>query len=208
MEPTPLVRVIDGVYRWSVWNEPRKLWFNGHLLRVGDLAVLVDPVAAREDVCEAIEEASGRCDRTIVVVTNRDHTRAADDVRRRFGAEVWVAAGDADAIAAEGLVADERIDDGDTIGELCVVRVAGAKTAGEIAVHWPARKLVVLGDAARGKPPGALSLLPADKLPDVAAAQAGVVALGALGVDVVLVGDGDDVTAGGSAALAAVATTP
>ena len=36
MEPTALIPVVDGIYRWSVWNEPRRLWFNGHLLRMGD----------------------------------------------------------------------------------------------------------------------------------------------------------------------------
>ena len=51
-------------------------------------------------------------------------------------------------------------------------------------------------------------MLPADKLPDVAAARAGVAKLAELGVEIVLVGDGDDLLSGGAAALASLAPGP
>jgi glyoxylase-like metal-dependent hydrolase (beta-lactamase superfamily II) len=202
MEPTELIPVVDGIYRWSVWNEPRRLWFNGHLLRMGDCAILVDPVPVTAAVAEAIDEAGARCARWLCVITNADHRRAAAEARGRFGAEVLVARGDADRF---DIAIDDTVDDGDEIAELRAVRVAGAKTPGELALHWPARKLVVLGDAALGKPAGGLSMLPAEKLPDMAAARAGVAKLAELGVEIVLVGDGDDLLSGGAAALASLA---
>jgi glyoxylase-like metal-dependent hydrolase (beta-lactamase superfamily II) len=199
-EPTGLIAVVDGVWRWSVWNEPRKLWFNGHLLRVGDTAVLVDPVPMTDEV------AAGLGTPGIIVVTNRDHARSAAVARDRFGARLLVSRRDA---AAAGLPADDTIDDGDVVaGELRVVRVADAKTEGELALYWPARRLLVLGDAAVGRPPGALAMLPADKLPDVARARAGVARLADLAPEVILVGDGADILAGGTAALAALGAGP
>lgn len=200
MEPTPLVSVLDDVARWSVWNQPRQLWFNGHLLRVGGAVVAVDPVPFGDEVARAIDAFGAP---SICVVTNRDHERAAAEVRARWGARVLVPGADAGEIR---LVADGTIGDGDAIaGALRAVAVAGAKTAGELALHWPARGLLVLGDAALGRPAGALSLLPAEKLPDVVAARAGVAALAALGAEIVLVGDGDDLLSGGIAALRALA---
>lgn len=198
--PTELIAVVDGVWRWSVWNEPRKLWFNGHLLRVGGTAVLVDPVPISGAV------AAGLGAPALIVVTNRDHARAAAEARERFGARLLVSRRDA---AATGLAADDTIDDGDLVaGELRVVRVADAKTEGELALHWPARRLLVLGDAAVGRPPGALAMLPDDKLPDVARARAGVARLAELAPEVILVGDGADILAGGTAALQALGAGP
>jgi len=202
MEPTDLVPVLDGVRRWSVWNEPRKLWFNGHKLRIGEVSVVIDPVPMTEAVIAGLSARPP----ALCIVTNRDHQRAAAQVRDRFGARVLVPRGDA---AQLELAYDDTVDDGDVIaGELRVIGVTGAKTPGEVALHWPARGLLVVGDAAIGRPAGALSLLPADKLPDVTAARAGVSRLADLGVEVVLVGDGDDVLADGAAALAALAPGP
>lgn len=202
VEPTALLPVIDDVFRWSVWNEPRKLWFNAHLLEVGDARVVIDPVPISDEVGAALAARPP----TVCVVTNRDHVRAAAELRARFGARVLVARGDARLIE---LAADGTVDDGDLVaGALRVVRVADAKTAGEIALHWPARSLLVLGDAAVGRPAGALSMLPDEKFPDPAKARAAVARLAALDVQVVLVGDGDDVLEGGSLALAALGSGP
>ncbi|HTJ44533.1 MAG TPA: hypothetical protein VL463_20655 [Kofleriaceae bacterium] len=204
MEPSALVPVIDDVWRWSVWNEPRKLWFNGHLLRIGDAAILVDPVAVTEDVAEAIDEAGARCGRWLCVITNADHSRAAEQMRERFGAQIWIARGDAERAELAALAPDDTIDDGDVICGVKIVRIPDVKTPGEIALYWVARRALVVGDAAIGRPSGALSMLAPEKFRDPAAARASVAKLAALGVDIVLVGDGDDLLTGGGAALAAI----
>lgn len=190
------------MYRWSVWNEPRKLWFNGHLLRVGDVLVAVDPVEMSDEVAAAIE-AIGKP--ALCVITNKDHERAGAQVRERFGARVLVPGRDA---AAMGLAGDP-MDGGDAILEgLTAISVADGKSPGELAIHWRARRLLVLGDAAVGRPAGALSMLPADKFADVAAARAGVARLAELGAEIILVGDGEDLLAGGTAALQALGAGP
>ncbi len=200
MDPTALHPVIDGVWRWSVWNEPRKLWFNGHLLELGDARVAIDPVEVSDEVAQAIGNVE------IVVVTNRDHARAAAELCARTGARLLLPRADA---AAMLLRADQLLDDGDLVaGELLVIAVRDAKSPGELALHWPERKLLVLGDAAIGRPRGALTMLPDDRLPDPAAARAGVAALAALDPDVILVGDGEDLLARGGAALSALAPGP
>src|SRR5690349_3296248 len=135
MDPTPLCPVGDGIWRWSVWNEPRQLWFNGHLLQVGDHLVVIDPVECSEEV---IVEIGAIGLPTLCVVTNRDHVRAAAAARARWGVRVLVPHADAEAMAAQ-LIGDERYDDGALIaGELRAVVVAGAKSPGETALYWPA----------------------------------------------------------------------
>lgn len=199
MSEQGLVPVIEGVWRWSEWNEPRKLFFNGHALRVGGALVVVDPVPVSDEVFTALA-ALGPV--ACVVVTNRDHERAAAALRDRTRCRLLVPALDAAQINTAN---DGTFSDGDSIeGELRAVTVRDGKTPGETALHWPARGILLLGDAALGKPAGALTMLPDEKLPDVAKARAGVASLAALGADVVLVGDGADILAGGSAALAAL----
>jgi glyoxylase-like metal-dependent hydrolase (beta-lactamase superfamily II) len=202
VEPTSLVPVLDGVQRWSVWNEPRKLWFNGHVLRIGSVVIAIDPVPMTDEV----ERALAVDPPALCIVTNRDHRRATREVAARFGARILVPRADADAL---DLPHDELIGDGSVIaGELRAIAVADAKSPGELVLHWADRRLLVLGDAAVGRPAGALGMLPDEKFADVAAARAAVAALAALAVDTVLVGDGDDILLGGSAALAALARGP
>ncbi len=203
MEPTPLLPVMDGVWRWSVWNAPRKLWFNGHLVRSADILVAIDPVEVSDEVAAAIAAIGTPA---VIVITNRDHARAAAACAARWGATITVPRADAPAI---DLAAERLLDPGDAVAdELVAVAVADAKTAGETALWWPQRRTLILGDAAIGRPAGALTMLPDDKLPDVARARAGVAALAELGVDVVLVGDGEDILAQGSSALWALAPGP
>ncbi|MCE9578293.1 MAG: hypothetical protein K8W52_34520 [Deltaproteobacteria bacterium] len=205
MEPTPLAAVTDDVWRWSVWNEPRKLWFNGHLLRVDGVAILIDPVAVEESVATALAPIIAACTACWCVVTNADHGRAAREVAARFMAELAVPRADAARLELTGA---RLLDDGDDLAGLRVVRVPDAKSPGESALYWPARRLLVLGDAAVGRPRGALAMLADDKFADPAAARAGAAGLAALGVEIVLVGDGDDLLAGGGAALTALTAGP
>jgi glyoxylase-like metal-dependent hydrolase (beta-lactamase superfamily II) len=204
--PTSLIRVLDGIHRWSVWNEPRKLWFNGHLLQVGEAWVAVDPVELSDEVAAAIGAIGAPA---LCVITNRDHERAAAAFRERFGCRVLVPRDDAAAMALSPQA--ESFAPGDVLaGELRAVAVADAKTPGETALHWPARRLLVLGDAAVGRPAGALTMLPADKFADLAAARAGVARLAAIerDLEIILVGDGEDLLTGGAAALRALGDGP
>jgi glyoxylase-like metal-dependent hydrolase (beta-lactamase superfamily II) len=53
---------------------------------------------------------------------------------------------------------DGELRVGETIGPLTVVGVPG-KSPGEVALHWPERGVLVIGDAVIGNPPGRCGLL-------------------------------------------------
>lgn len=202
MEPTGLVAVVEDVYRWSVWNEPRKLWFNGHLLRVGGVLVLVDPVEMSEPVLAAIGAIGTPA---LCVITNKDHERAGAQAREHFGLRVLVPSADAAAMALAG----DAMEGGDEVLEgLAAVAVVDGKSPGETALFWRARRMLILGDAAVGRPAGALSMLPSDRFADVEAARAGVARLAELEPELILVGDGEDLLSGGAAALRALGQGP
>ena len=141
-----------------------------------------------------------------IVLTNRNHYRAAGKLKARTGASVAVHPADAEFVRRNSVAVDEELSQDQKIGPLTVVDAHG-KSPGEIALHWPERKLLLVGDACVGKTPGALSLLPPKVIDDLAALQESIRRLAKLEVDAVLVGDGTCVLRGGSAALRALAET-
>jgi glyoxylase-like metal-dependent hydrolase (beta-lactamase superfamily II) len=74
------------------------------------------------------------------------------------------------------------------IGALVAVGVPG-KSPGEVAFYWPERKLLIVGDAVVGNPPGRLSLLREKVMDDPARLRESVRRLLALDFDALLVGD-------------------
>src|SRR5439155_450029 len=64
------------------------------------------------------------------------------------------------------------------------------KSPGEIALHSPRRRILIVGDAVIGNPPGKLSLLREKVMDDPPLLRASVAALAALEVEVLLPGDG------------------
>ena len=56
---------------------------------------------------------------------------------------------------------------GDKIGPLVVVGAPG-KSPGEVVLHWPERKILIVGDAVVGDPPGRCKLLPEKVVDDPA----------------------------------------
>jgi glyoxylase-like metal-dependent hydrolase (beta-lactamase superfamily II) len=81
-----------------------------------------------------------------------------------------------------------------------VVGAAG-KSPGEIALHWPERKILVVGDAVIGNPPGRCGLLPEKVMDDPARLRASVEALLVLEFDALLPGDGEPILKGAKARL-------
>jgi glyoxylase-like metal-dependent hydrolase (beta-lactamase superfamily II) len=76
-----------------------------------------------------------------------------------------------------------------------VVGVPG-KSPGEVALHDAARRILVVGDAVVGNPPGRLSLLPERVMEDPAGLRASVASLADLDFDALLVGDGVHIGSG------------
>ncbi len=78
---------------------------------------------------------------------------------------------------------------GEKIGPLTIVAAPG-KSPGEVALHWPERKLLVVGDAVIGNPPGQCGLLREKVMDDPARLKRSVRKLLDLEFDVLLFGDG------------------
>jgi glyoxylase-like metal-dependent hydrolase (beta-lactamase superfamily II) len=96
---------------------------------------------------------------------------------------------------------DDDLAAGGRIGPFTVVAMAG-KSPGEVALLWPERRLLIVGDACVGNPPGKLGLLPAkvmDDRPELLRSLAR--AADELDFDVLLVGDGVPILEGGRDAL-------
>lgn len=191
-------QLLDGVWTWSVFDEARQVDFNGYFVDTGTARALIDPVPWGDEVDAALERLGPPTD---VIITNKDHRRAAARARARFGAAVVVHALDRPLL---DVPADRAVVDGDVVaGALRVVHLPDQKSPGEMALLWPARRVLFLGDALWGKPAGRLTMLPPAKYADPAAARAGLRRLGALDVDAVLMGDGAPILAGGGAVLRA-----
>jgi len=65
-----------------------------------------------------------------------------------------------------------------------------------VALHWPERRLLIVGDAVVGNPPGKCGLLREQVMDDPAALRRSVVKLLDLDFDSILMGDGVSILAG------------
>lgn len=138
-----------------------------------------------------------------ILLTNRNHTRAADRLHRETGAEVWIHPLDADHARRQGVGIDETFESGAQIGPFRVVGVPG-KSPGEVALFDAARRLLIVGDALIGHPAGQLSLLPDPVVDDPKQLRESVRRLLQLDFEVLLLGDGRSLLAGARAALEAL----
>src|SRR5206468_4486169 len=105
------------------------------------------------------------------------------------GATVLIHPADAAYAQAQGAVIDGELHPGARVGPFSVVAVPG-KSPGEIALHCPRRRILIVGDAVIGNPPGSLSLLREKVMDDPPLLRVSVAALAALEVEVLLPGDG------------------
>ncbi|MBI2534730.1 MAG: MBL fold metallo-hydrolase, partial [Deltaproteobacteria bacterium] len=87
-----------------------------------------------------------------------------------------------------------------------VVGVPG-KSPGEVALHWPERRILIVGDAVVGDPPGRCKLLPEKVVDDPARLRESVRSLLALDFDILLPGDGAPIPQGAKARLRELVNT-
>lgn len=177
--------ICDRVFVWSRLSEPHGYDFNGYLVKQLRGSLVIDPVEPGDE--DLSELASAEVSR--ILITNRNHSRAANTVRAHTGARVAIHPDDARHATAQGCPIDDSLKPGDCIGPLHVVAVPG-KSPGEVVLHWPQRKILFVGDAVIGNPPGGLSLLPEAKLDDPRRLRESVRGLLDLDFDVLLPGDG------------------
>jgi len=175
--------IVDGIFTWSWFSEPHGYDFNGYLIREPEGNLCVDPVEPSEQVlARLVQRGVAR-----IVLTNRNHVRKAALVRERTGAPIAIHPADAAYAQAQGVTIDAGLAAGDQFGSFTVLGVPG-KSPGEIALHSPRRRILIVGDAVIGNPPGKLSLLREKVMDDPPLLRASVAALAALEVEVLLPG--------------------
>lgn len=185
-----------SLWTWSSFSEEKQLDFNGFYLFTGQEAVAIDPPTPSVDDLAQIEDLGPP---GLVLLTNCNHGRASDTFREYFGSRIMIHEADAGGVNTE---VDGTFADGDVLaGALKVYRISGMKSPGECALHWRERRILFLGDALIGKPPGRLSLLPAPKIPDEEAARRGLERLRDLDFESLYLGDGVSLAEGGRAAF-------
>jgi glyoxylase-like metal-dependent hydrolase (beta-lactamase superfamily II) len=151
--------ILGDVLTWSWFSEPHGYNFNSLLIPDPGGNICIDPVEPKDEVLsELVRRGVSR-----ILLTNRNHVRAATRIRERTGARPYI--------------------------HPEVIGVSG-KSPGEVAFLWPERKTLIVGDAVVGNPPGHLSLLRDRIMDDPARLRRSVQQLLALDFDTVLVGDG------------------
>ena len=178
--------VVSDILTWPWFSEPHGYDFNGHLVRDPGGNICIDPVEPTEDDMNALVREGV----TRIVLTNRNHSRAANRVRARTGARTAIHADDADHARSQGTELDDRLEVGAKIGPLELVDASG-KSPGEVAMLWPDRGILIVGDAIIGNPPGQCGLLPERVMDDPARLRKTLRKLLDLDFDILLVGDGE-----------------
>jgi len=177
--------ILSGIFTWPWFSEPHGYNFNGHFILHAGGNLCIDPVEpAKEDIEELARHGVAR-----ILLTNRNHSRAANKVRARTGARTAIHPADAPHARSQGAELDDELKVGQKIGPWVVVGAPG-KSPGEIALHWPERKILIVGDSVIGNPPGRCGLLPERVMDDPSRLRESVRGLLGLDFDTILVGDG------------------
>ncbi len=180
--------IVSDILTWPWFSEPHGYNFNGHLVRDPGGNICIDPVEPTADDMETLVREGVAW----IILTNRNHSRAANRVRARTGARTVIHANDADHARNQGTELDDGLNLGDTVGPFEVVDAAG-KSPGEVALLWPDRRILIVGDAIIGNPPGQCGLLPERVMDDPARLRGSLRKLLDLDFDILLVGDGEPI---------------
>lgn len=187
--------ILKDVYTWSNFSEEKGFNFNGwFVLKQNPLFgnVVIDPPKPSDDDLAQMRSLGGVKE---IIITNKDHVRWSNELKKMFDAPIRMPSADVNLVEIE---VDSTFDDGDALaGFLKAVHVPDNKSPGETALYWQMRKILILGDALIGKPPGAVSLLPSEKYADIALARKGIHVLADLDFDTLLLSDGQPITEGG-----------
>lgn len=194
--------VLEGIHTWSRLSEPHGYDFNGYLLSLPSGNLVIDPVEPDEaDLERMVSWGVAK-----ILVTNRNHSRAANRIREATKAETLIHPEDARHAKSQGCEVDGDLKPGSRVGPLHVLPAPG-KSPGEVVLYWRERRLAFIGDLVIGNPPGRCSLLPEEKMDDPARLRASVKTLLELDLDCLLMGDGVSIMADAKPALRALVET-
>ena len=177
--------IVPDIFTWACFSEAHGYNFNSYLVRHAEGNLCIDPVPPGDESLADI----ARMGVARILLTNRNHSRAANVVRERTGATTLIHPDDAAHARSLGAELDGELGIGEKIGPLTIVAIPG-KSPGEVALHWPERNLLIVGDAVIGNPPGHCGLLREKVMDDPARLRRSVRKLLDLEFDTLLVGDG------------------
>ena len=185
------------LFAWSCFNEDRNIDFNSYLWVRPSGNVAIDPLPVSPHDQRHIASLGGV---HVIVVTNSDHTRAALEMARAFGATIAGPSAEREALRG---CCNRWLEAGDeVVPGLRVLVLEGSKTPGELALVLEETTLIT-GDLVRAHAGGELHMLPGAKLRDPSRALESLRSLlRETQVDAVLVGNGWPVFHGGHARLA------
>lgn len=191
--------ILSNVWQWSWFSPEKQLDFNGLLLAVGEHRIVVDPPPLTTEE-SALLRRGGPID--YIVVTNRDHLREAATFQKDWPCHLYVPELDAPQM---DVTPTRRYKDGELLpGGIWAVHLRDQKSPGECALFiQQGGGIMIVGDALIGKPPGSLSMLPAEKYADLRLAKDGLRRLLKYQFDTILVGDGASLVTGGKRAVEA-----
>jgi glyoxylase-like metal-dependent hydrolase (beta-lactamase superfamily II) len=177
--------IVPDILTWAWFSEAHGYHFNGYLVRHPTGNLCIDPVMPNDADLAEIARLGARS----ILLTNRNHSRAANAVRARTRAKTFIHSDDAAYARNQGTEVDGYLGAGETLGPLTIVAVPG-KSPGEVAFYWPQRALLIVGDAVIGNPPGHCALLREKVIDDPVRLRQSVARLLDLEFDTLLVGDG------------------
>lgn len=184
------------LFGWSEFNQDRNLDFHSVLWVRESANILIDPLPLSEHDQVHLQALGGA---SIVVITNSDHCRDAENIAAQTGAKIMGPLGEREKfpIACDRWIADNE----EIVPGLIAFQLEGSKTLGELALLLENNTLIT-GDLIRSHRAGELCLLPDTKLSDLDLALQSVTRLANLSaIDAVLTGDGWPIFKNGSAAL-------
>ena len=195
-----MIKLLDDIYTWSVFSDEKQLNFNGWFIQNQSSSfgnIVIDPPEPSEKDLVQMQKLGGVQQ---IIITNQHHIRRASVIREKFNSKIQINSADAGKIE---LNCDSNFSNGEILaGFLKAVVVPNNKTPGETALYWEDRKLLYVGDALIGDPPGKLRLLPEKMYADIQRAKNGIKTLMDFDFDTLLVGDGDSILSGAKTAVA------
>jgi glyoxylase-like metal-dependent hydrolase (beta-lactamase superfamily II) len=194
--------ILPGIFTWPWFSAPHNYDFNGYFVALPEGNLCIDPV---EVPPEALSDF-GRRGVQRILLSNRNHVRDANRVRSRTNARTAIHPADAAYARSQGAEIDEELAVGQYVGPLAVVGVPG-KSPGEVAFHWPERRILFSGDCVIGNPAGQCGLLRDKVMDDPNGLRASVRKLLDLDFDTLLVGDGVPILSGAKERLRALVDT-
>ncbi len=184
------------LFSWSEFNEERNIDFHSIAWIREQGNVLIDPLPMSSHDREHLSKLGGA---GIIVITNSDHIRDAQQIARETGAYIYGPSGEKESFptsCSRWLSDNEEIVPG-----LVAYQLNGSKTPGELALVLEQTTLIT-GDLIRCHVGGELCLLPDAKITNRSEAMQSVARIASLpNIETVLPGDGWPVFKHGDEAL-------